>query len=277
MEDASAEFGRADEREWFVKTHQDFISCLPNLNNLLATAFARQYPSKLSDQDFIVLSLSKLCSDDFEQILLLASNGYGDGSLVIVRSMFEKLVNARYLCQHPEGAKSFLNFFFVHMRTVKNLIERTLGKEHIRESYKTLVENNFSQVRDQFSFTTRGGKEKTKSSWSDKSLVDMAIEVGLKEYLLLAYYLPIERAHPSVPSVMSQAKNIGEGKRLLFPNDRGEQRGLASSALMIAHKVLIEMFALQHQHFGIDALEELIGQALKDYRRAWKKYRKQSS
>lgn len=275
-EKSDLQFGRTSENEWFAQTHQSFIDCLPNLNKLLATSFLREYSTKLTSQDFVILSLSKLCSDNFEEIILLCTNGYCDGALVILRSMFEKLVNARYLHVHPEKTESFLNFFFVHMRTVKNLIKNIFGEEHLSDYYKTLVETNFDRVRHQFSYKTSKNKEKTRSSWSDKGLVDMALEVGLKEYLVLAYYLPIERAHPSVPSVMSQAKDIGDGKRLLFPTEREEPRRLASAALMIAHKLLIEMFVLQHEHFQIDALEQLIGQALEDYRIIWGKHKTSS-
>ena len=84
--------------------------------------------------------------------------------------------------------------------------------------------------------------------------------------------MPIERAHPSVPSVMAQSKDIGEGKRVLFEENPELERMTSSDSLMIGHKLLIEMFILQHEHFQDENLKELIGQCLQDYTNTWKGY-----
>ncbi len=275
-EDYSFEFGRPDERTQFAKDHRRFLECIPNLREAAKVSFTRKFPI-LTNGDYIILALSKLCLDNFMEIMLLCSNRFGDGAFIILRSMFEKLVSARYLHTHPEEAESFMNFFFVHMRTVKNQIASTYGEDKISESYKNIVETNFDQVRDEFTFTNGSGKERTKSSWSDRNFVDMAIHVGLKDFIVPAYYLPIERAHPSVPPVMAQSKDIGEGKRVLFDENPERERDISSDALVIGHKLLIEMFILQHEHFQDDALERLIGQSLQDYTNAWEGYKKASS
>lgn len=271
-EDYSFEFGRPEERNQFAKDHRKFLECIPNLREAAKISFIRKFP-KLTNEDYIILALGKLCLDNFMEIMLLCSNRFGDGAFIIIRSMFEKLVNARYLHMHPEKADSFMKFFFVHMRTVKNQIASTYGEDKISENYENMVETNFDQVRDEFTFTIGGGKERTKSSWSDMSFVDMTIHVGLKEFIVPAYYMPIERAHPSVPSVITQSKDIGEGKRVLFEENPELERGISSDSLVIGHKLLIEMFMLQHEHFQDDNLKKLIGQCLQDYTNTWKGYK----
>lgn len=266
------EFGRLEERMAFVQTHERYLECLPTLQEAIKVAFIRNYPSKMTNADLIILSLSKLCWDGFGQVQLLCANRCGSGAFIVLRSMFENLVNARYLHMYPEKAERFLEFFFVHMRTIRNHIGKAYGEDKLSDDYKLLVETNFNQVRDKFSYTTGKGKEKTKASWSDKSLVDMAIEVGLRAYIVLAYYLPIERAHPSVPTVMSQSKGLGGGRRALFNIEPEQERKEASDALMIAHKVIIEMLILQHEYFRIARLRGLIGQCLDDYTKAWQGY-----
>lgn len=261
-----AEFGRPEERSEFVQTHKKYLERLPDLQKAVAAAFSRNYPGKMTNADLIILSLSKLCWDGFGQVQLLCANRCGSGAFIVLRNMFENLVNARYLHAHPEMAERFMEFFFVQMRTVSNHI----GEAKLPEDYKLLVENNFNQVRDKFSYKTSKGKEKRKTKWSDKSIVGMASEVGLKDYIVLAYYLPIEHAHPSMRSVMSQSKGLDNGKRVLFDIDLEQERKEASDALMIAHKVIIEMLILQHEHFGIAKLRGLIGQCLNDHAEVWR-------
>jgi hypothetical protein len=64
---------------------------------------------------------------------------------------------------------------------------------------------------------------------------------------------------------------------VLFEENPERERDISSDALVIGHKLLIEMFILQHEHFQDDALERLIGQSLQDYTNAWKGYKKASS
>ena len=273
-EDINIEFGRADERALFVQTHKEFIKCRPLLYDAFTKAFFREYPPKLSFQDFIVVALGKLCVDHFDDIELLCANRCGDGAFIIVRSMFEKLVDAHYIHAHPEKAESFRDFFFVHMRTVRNQIENTYGKESISDDYRSIVDTNFERVREEFSYKTNKGKEKTKSSWSDKGLVDMAIEVGLRDFLVPAYYVPIEKAHPSVPSVMSQAKDVGHNKKLLFGKDFHTEREVCSDALMVAHRIILKVLILQCQHFQLSDLDPLIEKCQTECAAIWKGYRK---
>jgi Family of unknown function (DUF5677) len=273
-EDPNYEFGRADERALFVQTHKEFIRCRPLLYEAFTKVFFREYPSELPFQDFIVVALGRLCVEHFDDIELLCANRCGDGAFIIVRSMFEKLVNAHYIHAHPEKAESFRDFFFVHMRTVRNQIENTYGKESISDNYRSIVDTNFERVRQEFNFKTSKGKEKTRYSWSDKGLVDMAIEVGLQNFLVPAYYFPLEKAHPSVPSVMSQAMDLGQNKKLLFGKDFHREREVASDALMVAHQIIVKVLVLQCQHFQLSHLNLLIEKCQTECAAIWKGYRK---
>lgn len=89
-------------------------------------------------------------------------------------------------------------------------------------------------------------------------IVDMAIHVGLGDYIILAHYIPIEKAHPSMISII-QDKNSNSPTS--NPN----------YALMVSHKLMIELLILQHKHFGLAYLRELIGRCLQDFETIWKK------
>ena len=243
----------------FRKEHRQFIEYLPNLVDALKIAFNRQYQASAL-ADTLVYDLSKECVDRFSEIGLLCANGQGDAAFIILRSMFEYLVCARYLHLHPDKSSDFVDYLHVHMHTVHVQIQRTYGKDRLASSneYEARVNANFEKVKEKYSYKTQSGKRKTKSSWSDKGVVDMAIEVGLGEYIVLAYYLGIEKAHPSI---------------LAVANKRASKE-VASEALMISHRMLIELLILQHEHFGLEELKPIIGQCLGHFESAWEKYKK---
>lgn len=129
-------FGRPDERAEFTRTHNEFFERFHNLTSLTEIAFIREYPAQITTADHVILSLSKICLDNFTEVMLLCVNRFGDGAFVLIRSMFEKLVCARYLHMYPDKAESFMKFFFVQMRTVKNQIEQTFGAEFIPDQFQ---------------------------------------------------------------------------------------------------------------------------------------------
>lgn len=140
-------------------------------------------------------------------------------------------------------------------------------------SFKTVVESNFNLFAGEFTHAAPNGKIKTKPSWSDLDFVAMARHVGLKDFIVPAYYWAMERAHPSVTLVVAQSKDLGDGNRLLLHEDVERGRKISSDALMIAHRLLIEVFILQHQHFQLSYMEEPIGQCLHDFGEIWERYK----
>jgi Family of unknown function (DUF5677) len=256
--DVNFQIGDFKAQSEFREEHEGFIECLPTLNIALEKSFNRPAKDDIRLVDALIHDLSNEGVRRFSEIGLLCANGVGDGASIILRSMFEHLVTARYLHLHPEKAEDFVDYLYVHMHTVQSQMERTFGSDHISKEYKDLVEKNFDKVKERFSYTTRQGKRKTKSGWTDKSIVDMAINVGLSDFVVLAYYLPLEKAHPSAIHI------IGE---------KSQKKESASQTLMISHKVLIELLILQHQHFGIEELRPLIAECLEDFEKIWKKYK----
>jgi len=242
----------------FRKEHKQFIKNLPSLVNALNIAFDRPYQAN-EMSDALVFDLGKEGVNRFSEIGLLCANKQSDGAYIILRSMFEYLVCARYLHLHPDKSISFVEYLHVQMHTVHNQIKRTYGTERLPQlqSLEESINANFEKVKEKYSYITPKGKRKTKTSWSDKGTVDMAYEVGLGDFIVPAYYFGIEKAHPSIITVVNKK----------------DPKETASQVLMISHRMLIEILILQCEHFGIKELEPIINQCLRDFKTTWSKYK----
>jgi len=93
------QFSLPEEEHWFSERHPGFLELLPTLNDTLDNVL--KHTVTADRQGVTVFMLGRRCANDFSEILLLASNGYGFAALQILRSMFEKLVDARYLHDNP--------------------------------------------------------------------------------------------------------------------------------------------------------------------------------
>ncbi len=251
------EIGDPKAQSKFREEHQEFIECFPTLTVAIEKAFNR-ISENYSIVDALIYDLSKECVNRFSEIGLLCTKGLGDGAYVMLRSMFEYLVNARYLHLHPDKANDFVEYLSVYMRTVKNQIDRIFGDSYLPSEYKEMVEKNFNKVKEKFTHITERGGERVQPRWTKPGIVDMAIDVGLSEFVVVAHYLSIEKAHPSILFILSS-------------KDQREKN--ASDALMVSHKMMIELLILQHQHFGIDELKPLIDRCVQDFKVVWKKYK----
>src|SRR6267143_5808649 len=101
-------FSQPDEERLFNERHSKLLELLPDLNDTLDHLFKH---AVMADRARLtVFMLGRRCANDFSEILLLASNSYGFASLQLLRGMFEKLVDARYLHEHPEEVDSFWDY-----------------------------------------------------------------------------------------------------------------------------------------------------------------------
>lgn len=230
----TVEFGRPDERENFINTHQGFFERLPNLQKALHVAFLRER-APFNIADTLISALSKLCVEDFSEILLLCSNGFGNGAMKSLRGMYEKLVNARYLRLYPDMAETFWDYHVVKLSK--------MGGGDILEKY-----DPDGRILDSFKVSRTGGKQRLKSSWSDLDFVQMAVEVGLGAFINKAYRMPLEFAHPSVTAILPMLESEGKGITI---KEIEPQRDIADDASRLAYLFVLEVLRLQVEHFDL--------------------------
>jgi hypothetical protein len=246
--------------EQFKSQYAKFSECVPKLLEALSKAF--DVPKVTSEPDYLVLGLTKLCIDRFEDILILCTQGRGEGAMPLVRAMFESLVNGSYIEAHPEKAEDFRRYLFVFIKKVQGQIEK-LNSKVVDAAHKKTIDDALKL------YAGPDGKiPGPKHDWTELNLVDRAKDVGLGEYVVASYYRPIETTHPSMIHVYSLSKDK-DGQRLVFGNAKEFSRQKVKEALAISHFLAIEVLVLLHKTFGNDELKPYIAQSSADYNEAW--------
>src|SRR6266446_4549512 len=167
-------FSQPDEERSFNDRHSKFLELLPSFNDAIDNVFKH---TVMADREGLtVFMLGRRCANDFSEILLLASNGYGFAALQLLRGMFEKLVDARYLHEHPKEVDNFWDYHLVLL--VK------LGYEDIAAKF----DPDWNTKVARFKQPSKKGF-RTQPRWNKLTLVDEAKEVGFGGHLHGAYYL----------------------------------------------------------------------------------------
>lgn len=251
----SFEFGRPEERSYFTKSYHRFLGCLENLHIALNTVFIKE-DTYLKNAEIVMDTLCKICADDFNEILLLCANGFGNGALKILRGMYEKIVVARYFHLHPEEVNSFWNYHTVKLSKLK--LDDILQK----------VDPNGEKL-NQFKVARKpGGRKRLQSSWSTVDFAKMAEEVKLDKHLRNAYHYPLEFAHPSVTSILALWERTN-GQLTIKENE--PQRRTAKTAIIMAHYLLLEVLRLQIEHYDLNVEDSIFQKCLNDFVSIWKK------
>src|SRR5262249_14385171 len=87
-----------------------FFGCVASLTaliNKIRKAPVEGVPAR------VIHSMACLVSNSFGSLLILALNGYGHDAMRVTRSMFEILVNAKYIELRPTEAQDYVDFHWV--------------------------------------------------------------------------------------------------------------------------------------------------------------------
>jgi hypothetical protein len=242
----------------FKQQYGKFALSIPALTAALTQALNVSVVTDKSN--YIVLGLSRLCVDRFEDILILCSQGRGEGAMPLVRAMFEGLVNASYVHAHPEKADDFIKYLLVFIKKVQRQAEQLNGRVLTAAQKRTVDEALESY------FPTRESRRAT--DWTSLNMVDRAKDVGLGEYVVVAYFRPLEIAHPSMLHLYSLSKEVN-GKKLIFGGSEDFARQKVKEALAISHRLAIDILVLLYKTFENRNLKTLIDQSFSDYSDSW--------
>jgi hypothetical protein len=272
-------FGRPDSWEHFANSHSLFFERFPHLQTAEEIAFIRE--AAISTRaDKVVFFIGRLCVEDFNEILLLCGNGYGVGALKILRGMYERVITAWYLHQHPEEAEAFLNFRWVSIHKLANNIKSLFGKDVFKKhgiSQETIDEHEakFHEVRKQFMVTVckKCNTQRENFTWSRLSIPAMAKKAmpnkarGVEQLIIDGYFKPTLQAHSTAAAVIERLKETASEGGLTF--NQGPQYDRAGQALFTAHALMLYILDLQMEHFKLDSLESPLQNCLQDFQEIW--------
>lgn len=160
--------------------------------------------------DRVVFFISRVCVEDFLEILLLCANGYGLGGLKILRSMYERAVTARYLHLHPENTDDFLAFHWVSSYNLSNAIRDTFSTSVLSAEEITKIKTGRDEVLGRFMVTAcdKCGTKRLNHTWTKLDLVSMAKAAGsLGKLIVPAYY---RQAHSTPAAMLDRLRERAE-------------------------------------------------------------------
>lgn len=246
-------------KEWhsFFQRHPSWPTVLKNLHQILEQVFIRDVELE-SRAEKIIFFMGRLCVEDFNEVFLLAANGYGFGSLKILRGLYERVVTMAYISNNQDEATSFLEYHYIHRGKLLHHAESFFGnlEDYIDKAEIAEAKSDFLTHQDRF-MQTNCKKCNTKSvmhSWSKLDLASMAKKTSLDTLYFPGYYYPTLQAHATTASMIYRLKS-SEGNPVSF--DEGSQPDAADRSLIVAHNLIIRLVHMQDEFFKLDLTKEL--------------------
>jgi len=230
---------------------------MKNLHQVLEQVFIRDAALE-SPAEKLIFFMGRLCVEEFNEVFLLAANGYGFGSLKILRGLYERVVTMAYISENQDEATNFLEYHYIHRGKLLHHAESFFGnlEDYIDKAEIDEAKSDFLMHQDKF-IQTSCKKCKTKSvmrSWSKLDLASMAKKTGLDSLYFPGYYYPTLQAHATTASVIYRLKS-SESNPVSF--DEGSQPDAADRSLVVAHNLAIRLVHMQNDFFKLDLTREL--------------------
>lgn len=211
----------------------------------------------------VLRHITKIVSNSLGAVIVLALNGYGNDAMKVARGMFEGTVIARYLRQYPEKLDDYLDWHWIrqkrhyeYMRKYTPELAQRISPAKVEE-----MERQFDAVKGRF--TDRRGK--LRSSWSDRSLRQMAEAVGMGQLYPTFYSIASSMHHLEFGGLSAQAEQE-TGDVDVAPSTRW-----LTQALIIGHGAVLRCLTLYNEvvQAGMDKECDI---ASESFRQAWEKH-----
>lgn len=266
MNDMQIRFGFPDQWRAFAERNPVFLERFDRLRALLDTTFNRKWSSAEPIERFI-FTAGRLTVDDWLEVLLLCGNGEAYGAQKVLRPMFERVVTLKYLHAHPEELDAYLDYYWINQRKLVSAIESTFKKGLLDPAKVQEVEDNYQRLKDRYQVTLcrECGTTHLNIAWNPKDIITMAKEVGLTDFIVPAYYLPMQHTHPSVKGMLDRLEITADGVTLA----ERLQPLTGDRILCAAHGLLLHSLDVQFEHFKLDA--EPYKQLVTDFGEIWKR------
>ena len=169
-----------EELEHCKARHPKLNDALVRLQATLQQALCRELqvtPDKRALQ-IAVFGLAHQAADDFYDVVLLGTPGYGIGAQKLIRPLYERVVSALYLIEHPDEVQDFNDYADIDAWHVITNAKRVgvdpasiMGQERYDQ-----VEKAYKDAEARF---TRSGSKSARPSWAQKDLAQRAaLSVG---------------------------------------------------------------------------------------------------
>jgi hypothetical protein len=261
--------GRPKEWEHFYRTNAKYAASINGMLNLATKVFSA--PAISQEQVRRVgFFLGRLCAEEFNEILVLAGNGYGVGALKLLRGMYERAVTAAYIFRNPEQADIFVKYHEIHQHKALVHLKRLGGSTEMPDAETiATIEANYQKAKTEFTDEVCGKchAKGVRHSWTKVNTADMAVAVS-KGYSALyydAFYKPTLELHTTTASILTRIVDEPDGS-ISF---RGEaQRSKARQATVLAQHIFLGVLMDQIRYQQLPLLEAEFHGVLNEFKGA---------
>jgi hypothetical protein len=212
--------------------------------------------------DKVLRHIAKIVSNSLGAVITLVLNGYGNDAIKICRSMFEGAVVTGYLKHHPETLEDYLEWHWVGQKRLYEYMEKHYPDGLRRMDPKAIAEmkREFSAAKTRFA----GKRGRLRSSWSKKSLRQMAEEVGMGQLYQTFYFIASSMHHLDFGGLSAQSEKESMDADIA-PSEEGLEQ-----ALIIAHGAVLHCLTHYNEaaKLRMDCELEI---AAENFKRAWGK------
>ncbi|MGA7239896.1 MAG: DUF5677 domain-containing protein [Bryobacteraceae bacterium] len=218
----------------------------------------RAQPALDGQDKSMIWLLGASCLREFEEILLLAGNGFGTGATKLMRSFYERTVTLSYLASEPGQIERFIGYSAIHWHQMLVEAEEihlqftisAAARQKIVDDYETAK----SAYKDEKCPTC---KRRPQMSWTKTAMKEMASKVSESIRLLCfnAYQTPTFHLHTTHWGILNQCEK-SDGGKLRFSGGK-VQEDAAQDAFDQAYLLLTQVADVLDHVFALDLGERL--------------------
>jgi len=193
-------------------------------------------------------------------VLLLSKNGFGEDASILTRSIYENMVTLLHILQDETDEQAYRYFDYDWILREK-MFKSVAGKQEImdkvleRERNPKPEDTTIQEVKKHADIVRKRYGYKN-NRWSDKSLYEMAKDVGRLDAYRTVYRLQCQLSHSLSRSLNEYAKPDQSGVVL----DVGQSENWVEESLVAAFDFYFSILSAYNSHFDLgfeDKFEDL--------------------
>lgn len=258
-------------REWFVSEEEAWNYRTKHIiSSTFKDLFSFNYQLKLIIDEYLKREIKNIGPKDaliaftlakayktYSAVLLLCQEGYGEDASVLNRTIFELLVTLLYILKDPTDERAYRYYAFDWILRDKMFkyaeqkpelllqLEQRALKPKTGDVSMSEVKEMAKKVQEKYRYKGY--------NWSDKSLADMAEEVGRGGQYKTMYRLSSQHTHSPARVMNDYVKRAEDG----FVNFAGISDNWIEEDLVMAFDFLSGIFAAASDRFGWGVEKEL--------------------
>jgi hypothetical protein len=237
----------------FQSQHEALLKHIPDLVGLYEAALdsPKELPTPV---DRVVHGLTRMCIEEFMEIIVVCGNGCGIAGLKLLRTLYENAVSARYLHLEPAEVGQFLDYVWIDQWKIMRAIDEEFPGDMEKELSEA-AERDYLRVKPAFEveLCPECHRRGTNYRWSKLDFVSMALKCnGLDEFLVPAYRDLLKYTHAGAGGLFARVSAKG---------DTIVHRGVpqweeADSALFASHAITLRVIGFYMEHFDVVSLQD---------------------